>query len=164
LGYIPTHRSESLLNGKQATHLGEYYHLPRLYERLQEDGFDVSTPSDLAVPFEEESPVLLDWLDTVTRQLAPLLVSIEYLIDPAVFVFGGRLPDPLINALMERLEKRLQNLRTNARPAIASLRQASSGEDAAAMGVATLPIYDLFAPAPHLLFKEQGPQPQSLSS
>lgn len=164
LGYVPTMQEETLLNGSQPTHLGEYYHLPRLYERLQEEGIDASAPADLAAAFADGSPVLQEWLDTVAQQLAPLLVSIEYLIDPAVLVFGGRLPDVLIDALIERIRARLQNLRTDARPDVAELRKASSGEDAAAMGVATLPIYDLFAPAPHLLFKKKGTRGGSLPS
>lgn len=164
LGYVPTMQDGTLLNGTQPAHLGEYYHLPRLYERLQEEGIDAKRPADLAAPFADASPVLHDWLDTVAQQLAPLLVSIEYLLDPAVLVFGGRLPDPLIEALIERLRAHLHDLRTDARPAVAALQQASSGEDAAAMGVATLPIYDLFAPAPDLLFKKQGTQSAPLSS
>lgn len=153
LGYVPTMQSETLLNGTTPTHLGEYYHLPRLYKQLQEDGVEAGRPSDLAAPFADGSPVVYKWLDTVAQQLAPLLVSIEYLFDPGLLVLGGRLPDSLIEALIDRLQDRLQKLRTGARPDVARLRQASSGEDAAAMGVATLHIYDLFAPAPSLLQK-----------
>jgi predicted NBD/HSP70 family sugar kinase len=163
LGYVPTPHADPLLNGTDPTHLGEHYHLPRLYDGLQEEGIDASTPADLAAPFANGSPVVREWLDAVVKQLAPLLVSVEYLIDPAVLVFGGRLPDPLIEALIDRLEDRLASLRTDARPAVPSLQQASEDADAAAKGVATLPIYDLFAPAPDLLFKNQGPQNKSFS-
>jgi hypothetical protein len=44
-----------------------------------------------------------------------------------------------------------------------SLRPATAGEDAGALGVATLPIYDLFAPTPHLIFNKQADQQTSLS-
>jgi len=163
LGYIPAPRDELLLDGTEPTHLGEHYHLPRLYKRLQEEGITVSTPEGLTAPFENESPVVLEWLDNVARQFAPLLVSIEYLLDLTVLVFGGRLPDPLIKAIIGRLEDRFEALRTDARPKMPTLQQASAGEDAAAKGVATLPIYDLFAPAPDLLFKDHTLQNQSSS-
>jgi predicted NBD/HSP70 family sugar kinase len=161
IGYIPRSQGGSLLNGTEPIHLGEHYHLPRLFDRLQEKGIDASTPADLACPLADGSPVLNDWLNTVAEKLAPLLVSIEYLIDPAILVFGGRLPGPLLEELIDRLKNRLQTLRTDVRPAVPSLQKASAGEDAAAMGVATLPIYDLFAPTPTLLFKSQQ---SSLSS
>jgi predicted NBD/HSP70 family sugar kinase len=81
LGYVPTLNDESKqhsFNGTQPTHLGEHYHLPRLYEQLQQSGVNADSPEDLAAPFVEESPPINDWLDTVVDQLAPLLVSVLF--------------------------------------------------------------------------------------
>jgi predicted NBD/HSP70 family sugar kinase len=163
VGYIPVLNGHSLPDGLQPTHLGEYYHLPRLYDQLRQAGYDVETPADLQTPFDQDATVLHEWLDTVTERLAPVLVSIECLFDPGALVFGGRLPDPVLDALLTHLEDRLPSLRTDGMRTQSSLRPATAGEDAGALGVATLPIYDLFAPTPHLIFNKQADQQTSLS-
>lgn len=158
LGYIPTSDNGTKqpgLNGTQPTHLGEHYHLPRLYERLEKENVDVDKPEDLAAPFIEGFLVFDDWLDTVVEQLAPLLVSLEYLIDPAVIVFGGRLPPPLLEAIISRLGRRRAEMRIRPKGFVPELRQASVEADAASKGVATLPIYNLFAPSPHLVSEQE---------
>jgi predicted NBD/HSP70 family sugar kinase len=159
LGYIPTVNHDCLLDddlsANRPTHLGEHYHLPDLYERLQRAGHDVRRPRDLAIPFEEDVPIIFSWLDQITQKLAPAIVSVEYLIDPKIIVFGGRLPSPLINELISRLEDALPALRTGRRSETPALREASAGVDVAARGVAILPIYDLFAPSPDLMFKNR---------
>lgn len=116
---------------------------------------DVDTPRDLIEPFENDLPILIDWLDTVAERLAPVLVSIECVLDPAALVFGGRLPNPLLNALLQRLETRLPALRTEGLQHRAEFRRASVGADAGALGVATLPIYTLFAPSPTRHFSDR---------
>ena len=164
LGYIPAANNgakQSGLNGTQPTHLGEHYHLPRLYERLEKEDIDADRPEDLAAPFIEGFPIFDDWLDTVVEQLAPLLVSIEYVIDPAVIVFGGRLPSPLLEAIISRLGRQRAEMRTRPKEFVPELRQASVEADAAAKGVATLPIYNLFAPSPYLVSEEQRSQVHS---
>lgn len=159
LGYIPTVNHECLLDGNlsvnRPTHLGEHYHLPDLYERLQQVGYDVKRPCDLVIPFEEEAPIIFSWLDQVAQQLAPALVSVEYLIDPQIIVFGGRLPSPLIRKLISLLKDALPTLRTGSKSEVPALREASARVDVTARGVAILPIYDLFAPSPDLMFKNR---------
>jgi len=162
LGYVPTvHHDPSPDENATATrpmHLGEHYHLPDLYDRLQQEGIDAQKPRDLATPFKEESPIILGWLEKLTKRLAPILVSVEYLIDPEVIVFGGRLPSPLIEALISRLNDELPTLRMGGKSEVPELRKASAGVHVAARGVAILPIYDLFAPSPDLMFKERRSQ------
>lgn len=162
LGYVPTVQRDPSLDGNSPSdrpmHLGEHYHLPDLYKRLQEEGFDVNRPKDLGHAFEEESPIILSWIDNLTEKLAPVLVFVEYLIDPTVIVFAGRLPSPLIEELIARLNDELPSLRVGGRTEVPELRHASAGVDVAARGAAILPIYDLFAPAPDLMFKDRRSQ------
>lgn len=158
VGYIPIPNGSSRSDGPRPSHLGEYYHLPRLYDRLRQHGYTVETPADLTTPLEQEAPPLQDWMETVTERLAPVLGAIECLLDPDAIVCGGHLPDPVLDALRTRLDDRLPALRTEGTGTHAALRRATAGEDAAALGVATLPIYDLFAPTPHLIFNKQAHQ------
>jgi predicted NBD/HSP70 family sugar kinase len=132
-----------------------------LYRRLEQTGVNVSRPSELEALFRADHPALLNWLDTGARHLAPVLLTIEYLIDPEVIFFGGRLPDALLEGLLVRLADRIPSLRVKDTPNHPRLRIARAGVDAAAMGVATLPIYAAFAPAPSVLLKTAQGEPAS---
>lgn len=168
LGYLlpPDYAPE---NKSAPTHLGEYFNLPRLYEVLRNDGIEISQPYELLPPYERRNEHLMEWLNTATRHLATLILAVEHLIDPEVIFFGGRYPKPILADMMARLEERLPTLRSSGKSVVPELKHATAGEDAAALGVATLPIYDFFAPAPSLLMKnnrtEQNPSlMQHLSS
>lgn len=153
LGYFPAAGETDPLAVFNRPHLGIYFNLPRLYKQLQEHGIQVSQPSELNGLYEQEVPELLDWLEVGARHLAPLILAIEYLIDPEAIFFGGRLPDALICNLMDRLDHLLPSLRIEDKRTGPALRRATSGVDAAALGLATLPMYTSFAPAPRLLIK-----------
>lgn len=153
LGYIPTANGVDHLPFFQRPHLGMYFNLPRLYSLLAESGVQVSRPADLEPLLEVGHPCLLEWLDTGVRQLAPVVLAIEYLLDPEAIFFGGRLPDPLIRHLMNRLNDQLPTMRLEGKATSPLLLVAASGADAAALGLATLPMYTSFAPAPRVLMK-----------
>lgn len=154
LGYLP-----ALFAGPDApgqTHIGQDFHLPRLYDRLRAAGTLVSTPAELGPLLEAGHPDVLAWLDTAEERLALLVLAIEYIVDPEAIFFGGRLPDVLLVDLMQRLERRLPGLRIAGKRSVPQLIQATVGADAAALGAAMLPMYESFAPAPHVLMKRAG--------
>jgi predicted NBD/HSP70 family sugar kinase len=159
LGYYPTNSEPDETAVFQRPHLGVYFNLPRLYRLLEEQGTPASRASDLEVLSEQRNETLWAWLDTGAAQLAPLILAIEYLIDPEAIFFGGRLPDVLIRALLERLEAILPALRIEGKSGYPRLLRATAGSDAAALGVATLPLYTSFAPAPRVLLKRSGDSP-----
>lgn len=130
------------------THLGEFFHLPWLYARLRHAGVAVAAPCDLEPLHREGHPILRSWLDEATPHLAAALVAIEHLFDPEAIVLGGRLPAPLLDVLLEALERLLPALRNRGKPYPAALVRARAGDDAAALGLATLPIMRAFAPTP----------------
>lgn len=153
VGYIPT--SEDSPDGtRPPSHIGEHFNLPRLYEQLENEGYDASRPSDLAPLYERAVPPLRAWMETAVPPLTRLVLSIEYIVDPEIIFFGGRLPTPMIQTLMDELEERLPAHRISGKAAAPELRPATAGEDAAALGGATLPLYEFFAPAPSLLRKK----------
>lgn len=147
LGWLP---SSAHVNGNllpHRPHVGARFNLPRLYEHLQAFGTPAHRPSDLAALLRENNRCLLDWLDAGAQGLAPAIIAIEYLIDPGAIFFGGRLPDVLIEALLHRLEQILPSVRIDARNDAPRLIMATAGADAAALGVATLPLFASFAPS-----------------
>lgn len=134
-------------------HVGILFNLPRLYRLLEKEGITVSQPTDLEALYHAGNPTLLHWLDVGANHLAPVILSIEYLIDPEAIFFGGRWPEVLIADLMKRISNRLPTMRIEDKSASPTLRTATAGQDAAALGVATLPLFTSFAPAPKILLK-----------
>lgn len=153
LGYLPLPTMPEDADNFGRPHLGIHFNLPRLYRHLRENGTPITRSTELDHLFEDQNEVLLRWIDEGATQLAPALIAVEYLIDPDAIFLGGRLPASMLQALITNLEEILPSLRVQGRAAETRLRQASVGEDAAALGVATLPLYMSLAPAPRLIMK-----------
>ncbi len=156
LGFYPSQGDDDTDPTEERPHLGLYFNLPRLYRRLQEQGITVREPQGLEALYEQENPYLLSWIEKAADHLAPILLAIEYVVDPEAFFFGGRLPAPIIKAMMRRLKQTLPKLRMEGKASAPALLFATSGVDAAALGVATMPMYSSFAPTPGVLLKRTG--------
>ena len=116
-----------------------------LAKRLAEAGADAA---DLGGLLAAGHPVVLEWLDTAANVLAPALVTTEYILDPEAFVFGGRLPAELTDALIERLSECLPRHRHPAKGYGPQLLRGRTGDDAAAFGAASIPVYRAMTPDP----------------
>jgi len=124
-----------------------YYTAPgRLIGLLEEAGVDEPNAEKLEALYEEGHEVVLRWLDEAADALAPALVYTEYILDPEAFIFSGRLPAKLTDALIERLSERLPRYRHPAKPHQPQLLRGETGRDAAALGAATIPIYRAMTP------------------
>lgn len=157
IGNLPTvlAGSDATTNGgDDAPHVGQHFTIPRLYEALRGDGVDVHTLEDLDDLLASEHPRLLEWMDSASDHLTGLVLAVEYVLDPEAIFFGGRLSNRILKGLMERVGRKLPARRVGKR-VVPSHLLATAGVDAAALGVATLPIYDLFAPAPQVLLKKR---------
>ncbi len=147
LGFLP------LLYHGEPERLGRLFHPPTLFGRLAEGGVSASTPRDLESVLSAEHPALLEWLDDAAEALAPALINVEYLFDTEAFIFGGTWPAPILDALVGRLEALMAPLRIEQKTYRPPLIRAQAGEDAAALGVATLPLHAILTPHSLLLKK-----------
>lgn len=136
--------------------LGDYFSLANLHEEVKVEGFIASCPADLETLYAQHNAYLTSWLDSAARRLAPVLITIEYIVDPDLIVFGGRLPNSLIDHVLERLNHLLRMLRGQQKDYGPKLLRAQAGEDAAALEVATLPIPKALAPNHQVLLKANG--------
>ncbi|HET7456030.1 MAG TPA: ROK family transcriptional regulator [Gemmatimonadaceae bacterium] len=155
IGYLP-----AFLDGEHALtgdppHVGLHFNLPLLYAMLEREGAEARRPEDLGELLAAGHPALLGWMDTAASYLTGLALAVEYLIDPEAVFFGGRLPDSVLKGLMDRVAAQLPARRIAEKVATPRLLLATAGVDAAALGVATLPIYSFFAPAPQVLLKQR---------
>ena len=156
LGYLPTTLTGDPVGdgSDDRPHAGTHFNLPRLFETLRAGGADVHTADDLDTLLAGGHPGMLAWMDTAADHLTGLLLAVEYLIDPEAIVFGGRLPTRILQGLMDRVARQLPGRRVAEKVAAPRLLLATAGGDSAALGVATLPIYEIFAPAPQVLLKQ----------
>ncbi|MDB4883365.1 MAG: hypothetical protein JWL95_2131 [Gemmatimonadetes bacterium] len=158
IGYLPTILARDATDRGSAetgepAHVGLHFNMPRLYDRLRQDGTLVRTLEDLDGLLAAGHPALLEWMDNASDHLTGLVLAIEYLLDPEAICFGGRLPDRIVGGLMDRVARQLPLRRIGGKLSAPRHFLATAGEDAAALGVATLPIYEIFAPAPRVLLK-----------
>jgi predicted NBD/HSP70 family sugar kinase len=154
IGYLPTVLVGDPTDTDETPHVGIHFRLPRLYELLRSQGRDVRTPDDLDALLSEGHAALLAWMDDAADCLTGLVLAVEYVLDPEAIFFGGRLPVRVIAALMDRVALHLPKRRIQGKVAGPRHLLATAGADAAALGVATLPIYEAFAPGPQVLLKK----------
>ena len=146
IGFIPVAGGKSLQ---------EAVSLSALYDHLAAEGIEVSRPDQLASPNARMRASLDRWLDqAVTLMMGPV-VSINCLINPEAIYVGGRLPSDLIDALAERLNRRLQQDRSLI-PTVVPVQRAAMAADAPAVGAAMLPFGDKLLPSASVLMKAGG--------
>jgi predicted NBD/HSP70 family sugar kinase len=160
IGYLPTILArDATRRGAPKTgdpsHVGLHFNMPQLLETLRLSGTTARTLEDLDALLAAGHPAMLQWMDNASDHLTGLVLAIEYLIDPEAICFGGRLSDRIVGGLMERVGKQLPLRRIGGKVTAPRRFLAIAGEDAAALGVATLPIYEIFAPAPEVLLKQR---------
>lgn len=115
---------------------------------------EVLHPAEILERYEAQDPKLLAWLEVAGRYLAQALLTVENLLDPAVILIGGRLPGPVVEELLDRVRDHLEPRRMRGKPVHPELVVSELGEHAAALGAATLPLYQSLAPSQGLLLKK----------
>ena len=156
LNDIPVNLDWNYGKPENVTRLGQYFSLANLYKELKSKGVTASSPADLEALYTKRDPCLIVWLDSAAQHLAPVLTTVENILDPEAIFFGGRLPNTLMDYLLEQLDHLLLQLRSKWKSYQPKLLRAQAGEDAAALGVATLPLYEAFAPHHQVLLKKNG--------
>ena len=94
----------------------------------------------------EEDAALMRWMDAASQVFANALVSVDHLLDLDTIIVGGELPQAFFDALLARVQLILEPLYMHGWAKHATLQLGKTGLDSAAMGAATLPIYDVFSP------------------
>jgi predicted NBD/HSP70 family sugar kinase len=160
IGYLPTILGRGIGGsaGEEPPYVGQRFNMPRLYARLREEGSDAHLLEDLDRLLAEENPTLLEWMDDASDHLTGLVLAIEYVLDPEAICFGGRLSDRIVGGLMERVARQLPERRITGKASGPKYFLATAGVDAGALGVATLPIYAVFAPEHTVLLKQRREQ------
>lgn len=143
IGYLSPRRGR-VADGP--THVGELFNLGLLYRRLAAAGVDAATPDDLLALHDASEPTFEMWFAEAADELAGLLFTVRAILDPEATFVGGRWPDRLLERLLERARAHLGAAVVPGGLEAPSIRLATAGADAGALGVASLPLYHAFAP------------------
>jgi predicted NBD/HSP70 family sugar kinase len=94
------------------------------------------------------APLINQWAGEVALEVTPALASVIALYDPEAVLIGGRLPVPVLAALIDCLES---TLASHSMLPLPEIRVAQTGYTAGVLGAAVLPLYETFAPQQNLL-------------
>lgn len=123
------------------SHIPNYVTLTKLYDLLAEADIHIHTPDELLRLYEDENSILMQWVETSTDYLAQGFTTIESMIDPEMFVFGGRLPDPIYRDLIDQTYKSFLEMRMGSKDYIPAFVLGTTGEYAPALGASALPFH-----------------------
>jgi predicted NBD/HSP70 family sugar kinase len=99
--------------------------------------------ADLLETFDLSRPGVDAWLEEAGQALTLIASAISGVLDPDAIILGGRLPQPLAEALIPFIRLANPERRGYARPS-PHVAPAVLGSDAAAIGAATLPLRAAF--------------------
>lgn len=130
--------------------LERFASLYALRERLRAAGLSGATPAQLQTLHDQSNPVILDWIAEAADYLAPTIAIIENLLDPETIIFGGALPDSIIDALIAALEPLPVSVATRRARTAPRVIRGQTGQLTAALGAAALPMLETITPRLHL--------------
>lgn len=153
LGYFPFINDVSPLSTSDVPHIGEHFNLSNLYSWLNISGIMIKRPEDLENLYLKGNNKLSEWIDLAKTYLTPVLLSAEYLLDFDTVILGGRLPEVIIKHFALDLPDLLSKDRVDMKSVAPKVIVGTAGPDAAALGAATLPVFDLFSVQKDILLK-----------
>ncbi len=111
-----------------------------LIAHLRAHGITIARAVDLHGVMRSHAAIVAEWLDDCADSLVVPLLSMASLLDVQAIILDGNLPKTLIEALVARLRPLLASATPEARQP-PELRLGSSGNHAAALGAALLPLH-----------------------
>ena len=126
--------------------LERYASLQALEERLAEAGITAPGAAEIDRLTAEGHPAVAAWIDDAARHLSPMIAMLENLFDPEAIVFGGSLPDRLVDALIAAMEPLPRSVAARRLRALPRIIRGTTGRYTAALGAAALPILETVTP------------------
>lgn len=130
--------------------LERFASLYALRERLSAAGRQAATIEDLQRLNDQQDPILADWIAEAADYLAPTIATIENMLDPETIIFGGALPDAIIDALIAALDPLPISVATRRTRTAPRVIRGQTGQLTAALGAAALPMLETITPRLHL--------------
>ncbi|MBD8065197.1 ROK family protein [Devosia sp. PTR5] len=117
-----------------------------LRERLAMAGTYVATVEDIQRLHDAGDQTLLAWIEMAADFLAPTVAMLENIFDPETVVFGGGLPDSVLEAVIAALDPLPVSVATRSTRSLPRVIRGQTGQLTAALGAAALPLLDTVSP------------------
>ena len=147
--FVVTPRNRPALYGPEGN-LERFVSLYALREKLAAAGLFATDVDDLQALHDAGNPVLLAWIAEAADYLAPTVAALENLLDPQTIIFGGALPDSVIDALIAALDPMPVSVATRRARTAPRVMRGQTGQLTAALGAAALPMLETVTPRLHL--------------
>ncbi len=125
-------------------YLEDIVSLERFSEGLKGRRYGKNSVIAVEKAFTKKEPALLTRLDEAATVLAKAIVSVDHLLDLDAIILGGQLSNTVLQHLLSETEKRCEPFYMRGKPRRGELVLGQTGEHSAALGAATLPLYDTF--------------------
>jgi len=143
VGVVPRNR-EGLYGPAGA--LERFVSVFALRERLAAAGVHVANLEDIQRLHDAGDPTLAEWIALAADYLAPTVAMLENIFDPETVIFGGGLPDSVLDAVIAALEPLPVSVATRRQRSLPRVLRGQSGQLTAALGAAALPLLDTVSP------------------
>lgn len=140
-----TPRNRTGIYGPEGT-LERFASLYALRERLEAGGRKAATLAELQALFDGGDRVLQEWVAEAADYLAPTVAMLENVFDPETVIFGGGLPDAVLDAVIAALEPLPVSVASRPKRGLPRVLRGQTGQLTAALGAAALPLLDTVSP------------------
>jgi predicted NBD/HSP70 family sugar kinase len=130
-------------NGK-VHYLEDIVSLERFTQNLKGKRYGKNSVVAVEKAFAKKEPALLTRLDEAASALAKAIVSVDHLLDLDAIILGGQLSNNVLRHLYNETQQRCEPFYMRGKPRRGELVLGQTGEHSAALGAATLPLYDTF--------------------
>lgn len=118
------------------------------YALRRDLGPGADDPGRVDCRLREGEPEITAWVDRAAGALSHAVVGAHNLLDVDTVVLGGNLPGEVMRRLHACAAEAVTLSATRSRRRSPRVELGELGEDAAALGAATLPMYEAFVPVP----------------
>ncbi len=125
-------------------YLEDIVSLERFTQNLKGRRYGKNSVVAVEKAFTKKEPALLTRLDEAASALAKAIVSVDHLLDLDAVILGGQLSNNILKHLYTETQKRCEPFYMRGKPRRGELVLGQTGEHSAALGAATLPLYDTF--------------------
>lgn len=117
-----------------------------LREQLALAGIYAANVDDIQALHDDNNPHLMAWIASAADYLAPTVGMLENIFDPETIIFGGGLPDSVLDAVIAALDPLPVSVATRRTRTAPRVLRGQTGQLTASLGAAALPLLDTVSP------------------
>jgi predicted NBD/HSP70 family sugar kinase len=155
---VVTPRGRPALYGPDGA-LERFASLYALRRKLASAGIGAVNVEELEALHDARHPIFMTWIAEAADYLAPTIAALENLFDPETIIFGGGLPDLVIDDIILALDPLPVSVASRSNRTLPRVMRGQTGQLTAALGAAALPLLETVTARLHLASGPPQPRP-----